>query len=318
MQFRTEVVIPSSDFKLSHQNKIMMIGSCFVENISAKLQNAGFDININPFGIMYNPISVLITLNELLNKKRYFSKDLFLHQGLYHSFSHHSRFSGSNPEAVIENINNQIDQSSRFLFHADYLFITWGTANVYFRLSDKNPVANCHKLPAKEFIHKRLTSTEITTPWQIFLNQLKEINPKLKIIFTISPIRHWKDGATENQISKSVLFVALDTLIQANEDVYYFPSYEIIMDDLRDYRFYAEDMLHPNYQAIDYIWEKFGNTYFNDETKEIIAEWTSIQQALQHKPFNPLSDEYNNFLKKAKERERTFIEKHNRNKKTDL
>ena len=308
MKFRTEINIPPSDFKISHQDKMMMIGSCFVENISEKLKNSAFRIDINPFGIVYNPISVLMTLKDILKQKEYTSENLFFHQEQYHSFSHHSRFSGTNKEAVITNINDRIKTANDFISNADYLFVTFGTSSVYYQAENEQAVANCHKLPAKFFVRKRIPVEEIVEQWHDFIIQLREINPKIKLIFTISPIRHWKDGAHENQISKSVLFLALDKLMQENE-VYYFPSYELIMDDLRDYRFYAEDLLHPNSLAIDYIWEKFGDTYFSSETKQLIKEWENIRQALNHRPFNPDSQEYKRFIEDAKKREAAFLEK---------
>ena len=308
MKFRTEIIIPPSDFKISHQDKMMMIGSCFVESISEKLKNSAFRADVNPFGIMYNPISVLMTLKDILKRKEYTSDDLFFHQEQYHSFSHHSRFSGTNKEAVINNINDRIKTANDFISNADYLFVTFGTSSVYYQTENKQVVANCHKLPAMSFVRKRIPVEEIVEQWHDFIIQLREINPKIKLIFTISPIRHWKDGAHENQISKSVLFLAVDKLMQ-NSEVYYFPSYELIMDDLRDYRFYAEDMLHPNSSAIDYIWEKFVDTYFASETKQLIKEWESIRQALNHRPFNPDSQEYKRFIEDAKKREAAFLEK---------
>ena len=308
MKFRTEIIIPPSDFKISHQDKMMMIGSCFVESISDKLKNSAFRVDVNPFGIMYNPISVLMTLQDILKRKEYTSEDLFFHQEQYHSFSHHSRFSGTNKEVVIANINDRIKTANDFISNADYLFVTFGTSSVYYQTENKQVVANCHKLPAMSFVRKRIPEEEIVEQWHDFIIQLREINPKIKLIFTISPIRHWKDGAHENQISKSVLFLAVDKLMQESE-VYYFPSYELIMDDLRDYRFYAEDMLHPNSLAIDYIWEKFGDAYFSSETKQLIKEWENIRQALNHRPFNPDSQEYKRFIEDAKKREAEFLEK---------
>lgn len=309
MKFRTEIPITPSEFEISHQNKILMMGSCFVENISAKLIDGGFNVDVNPFGIAYNPISVLQNLRDLIHKKEYTSNDIFLNQGVYNSFSHHSRFSHPDSEMVIQNVNLSIKHSSQFLKEADYLYVTFGTSYAYYLQSTGKVVANCHKLPANTFFRKRLTPQEIVQDWNVFVREIKDINPVLKIIFTISPIRHWKDGAYENQVSKSVLFLAVDELIKENENVYYFPSYELVMDDLRDYRFYSEDMLHPNSQAIQYIWEKFSEIYFSKDTLSLAKEWDNIQQAFKHRPFNSESEEYKKFLQNAEIRKREFLKK---------
>lgn len=309
MKFRTEVIVTPSEFTISHKDKITMIGSCFVENISTKLVHAGFQVNINPFGIVYNPVSAYIVIEEILQKKKYTETDLFFYQGLYHSFSHHGKFSGLNPESVIQNINTQIDSSYTFLLEGSYLFITFGTANVYYLSSTDSPVANCHKIPANKFYNQRLAPENIINSWNSLLKRLRQLNPAIKIIFTVSPIRHWKDGAHDNQVSKSILFVAIDRLMEANQDTYYFPSYELLMDDLRDYRFYTEDMLHPNSQAVDYIWSKFSDAYFAPHTKCLIKEWGSIQKAFYHKPFNHDSKEYQDFLEKAEHRKKVFLDK---------
>lgn len=310
MKFRTEITPPKEMFSIAHRDKIMMIGSCFVENISSRMQEAGFQLDINPFGILYNPISISNALYDLLNRESYSEADLFSHNGIYRSFSHHGRFSGIEKETVLQEINLQLKTSKEFLKKASYLIITFGTAKVYRLLSSGEVVSNCHKLAADRFSHELLSVTSIQNVWTQCLHQLQEINPRLKVIFTVSPIRHWKDGIHENQLSKSVLFVALNQILTDVSDTYYFPSYEIMMDDLRDYRFYKEDMVHPNSQAIDYIWQKFGNTYFSDATQSLIKEWESIQQAFNHKPFNPGSEEHRHFLQKAQARKTQFLQNH--------
>lgn len=307
MKFRTEIHIPSSGFTITHKSKIMMIGSCFVENISAKLLGSGFHVDVNPFGIVYNPVSVHRVLEDILRKREYQEEELFMHQGIYHSFSHHSRFSGLDPKQVIENINSRIGQSFLFLREADFLIITYGTANVYYQVDNGEPVANCHKLPSALFRNARLMPEDIFKSWGGLLPLLRKINPGIKIIFTISPVRHWKDGAHDNQVSKSILFVGLDKLISTHDNMYYFPSYELMMDDLRDYRFYAEDMLHPGSQAVEYIWSKFLDTYLTETTRSTLREWESIRQAVRHRPFNPESDEYRRFLEKTEERKANFL-----------
>jgi hypothetical protein len=308
MRFRTEITVPNAGLRISHQDKILMMGSCFVENLSSRILQSGFTAEINPFGIMYNPVSLAGGLYDLIDKKNYTSEDLFLHQGLYHSFSHHSRFSGADMESVLSRIHSSSVRSSEFLREVDLLVITFGTANTYRLLSSGEVVANCHKAPANRFQEERLTVNQITGQWNDLIKKLQTVNPRIKILFTVSPIRHLKDGAHENQLNKSVLLLAANELINANAACYYFPSYEIMMDDLRDYRFYAEDMIHPNPQAIDYIWEKFSQAYFDKTTMEFIKEWESIQQALNHRPLHPESEEYKRFLEKTEKRQKELFE----------
>jgi lysophospholipase L1-like esterase len=284
MKFRTEIIIPPAGFHLSHQDKLLMMGSCFVENSSVKMLQSGFTADVNPFGIVYNPASLAGGLQDLINRKTYTEKDLFLHEGIYHSFSHHSRFSGTTIKTVLEKINARITFSSEFLRQATVLIITFGTANAYRLVSSGEVVSNCHKLPAQVFDEKRLTVPQITEQWNKLIQQLQTLNPHLKILFTVSPIRHWKDGANANQLNKATLLLAIHELTSTNPQCYYFPSYEIMLDDLRDYRFYADDLIHPNSQAMDYIWEKFGDAYFDNKTREIIREYEKKQKTLNHRP----------------------------------
>jgi hypothetical protein len=309
MKFRTEIVVQDARLQISHQDKILMMGSCFVENLSSRALLSGFTVEINPFGIVYNPISLANGLSDLINDSIYTDKDLFLHRSLYHSFSHHSRFSGTDIEAVLNNINSKRILFSNFLRQANLLIITFGTANTYRLLSSGEIVANCHKLPAKWFKEERLTVNRIIEQWNSLIKNMRDQNPQLKILFTVSPVRHWKDGAHANQISKSILLLAVNELVNTNASCFYFPSYEIMMDDLRDYRFYTEDMIHPNSQAIDYIWEKFCLAYFDKTTMKLIKEWESIQQALNHRPLHPESDEYKRFLEKTEKRKQIFLER---------
>ena len=210
MKFRTEITVQSSDFKISHTCKTAMHGSCFAENMASKFLNAGFSIDLNPFGIAYNPLSLSQNMNRLLDNKPYFADELFKDNDVYHSFSHHSRFSGIDPNEVLSGINSRIEQSSAFLQKANLLIITFGTAYVYRLQSNGNVVSNCHKLPAKFFTYKRLTIEEIIREWNSLIVRLQTFNSSLRILFTVSPIRHWKDGAHENQLSKSILLLSID------------------------------------------------------------------------------------------------------------
>jgi len=284
MKFRTEISVPASDFKITHDCKIVMMGSCFAENMASKFLNAGFSIDENPFGIAYNPSSLSKNLNRLLYNRPFVADELFKDSGLYHSFSHHSRFSGTDTDDVLAKINSRMEQSLTFIRTADWLIITFGTAFVYRLQSTGEVVSNCHKLPAKLFTYQRLTIGDIVGEWNDLIARLQTFNPLLRIIFTVSPIRHWKDGAHGNQLSKSILLLAIEELLRNRSHCFYFPAYEIVLDDLRDYRFYAEDMLHPSSQAIDYVWEKFTETWFDCETLQKAREFEKLNRSLNHIP----------------------------------
>ncbi len=310
MNFRTELIISPSDFKLSHYDKILTIGSCFTENIGLKLEKSGFQTDINPFGILYNPLSVASAIETLISRKLFSQDDIFEYQGKYHSFSHHSKFSASTPDECLKNINEKITFSSGYLHKTSLLIVTFGTSYIYKLKETDQLVSNCHKLPANHFLYQRLDINEIVSAWDQLLYSLSEINPEIKILMTVSPIRHWKDGAHENQISKSILLLAIEELSQKYPFIRYFPAYEIVLDDLRDYRFYAEDMLHPSSSAVDYIWEKFGQTYFSAETIKEVKKYQEIRQALDHKPFNPDSEEYKSFLSQKTLQLNDFVKKY--------
>jgi hypothetical protein len=279
-----------------------MIGSCFVENVSAKMSDAGFKIDVNPFGVVFNPLSLSLNLNRLMDGKPYAGNELFRDKDLFHSFAHHSRFSGTNLLQTLEKINSRLEHSSAFLRKSGLLIVTFGTAFVYRLQATGNVVSNCHKLPASLFTHERISPENIVKEWNNLIERLRKHVPGIKILFTVSPLRYLKAGFHENQLSKATLLLAIEKIIHENPDTYYFPSYEIVMDDLRDYRFYAEDLVHPSAQAINYIWEKFSEAYFDKETQKIAREFEAIKQALNHKPFYPESDEYKKFMRKVEEK----------------
>jgi len=284
MKFRTELNIPKSDFKINLDDKIAIFGSCFAENISEKLSQAGFCIDANPFGIVYNPISLADIFHQIVDNKIYTENDLIKHDGVYHSFSHHSRFSSSDKNLVLEKINSRIKEAFIFLKTADYLIITFGTS-YYYRLAETGqPVSNCHKLPEKYFYRKRMSIEDIVSQWVWVIPALTDNNPNLRIIFTVSPIRHFRDGFHENQLSKSILLLAIEELIDIYPSCSYFPSYELLLDDLRDYRFYARDLVHPSDEAIDYIWEKFSDAYFDLSTKKMVDKYEKKSKSDLHRP----------------------------------
>jgi len=225
-------------------------------------------------------------LQILLQKKVYQSWDLFYYNDLWNSYMHHGKFSGISKEEVLDTINRQITESAEFLLKSDYLIITLGTAWVYQLKNSGQVVSNCHKVPSNEFVRKMLTVTEIVNSFELIINELRKINPGIKIIFTISPVRHWKETAHGNQLSKSTLLLAVNELLKQVSHTFYFPSYEILLDELRDYRFYADDMLHPSDLAINYIWERFSETCFSVNTQALLKKIDQINKGMFHKPFN--------------------------------
>ena len=295
-KFRTEIEIPSSDHKISHQSTVLLIGSCFSEHIGNSLAEYKFNVDINPTGIVYNPLSALSCLRALVENKKYLKEDLYETNGRYVSFDHHGSFSDPNPDECLRKINERIKKASDRLATTDYIILTFGTAWVY-RLADSGRVvSNNHKLPAKYFTRELLKKEVIISHYQELILEILKTNPNLRFIFTVSPVRHWKDGARFNMVSKSTLILAVHELTGLFETAEYFPAYELAMDDLRDYRFYAGDMIHPNSQMTDYIWEKFSQTYFTGETIKLIEKLESINRARDHKPFYPGTEEHKKFL----------------------
>ena len=299
MEFRTTIDIPVSSIRISHQSHLMMFGSCFAQNIGQALAKGKFDVNINPFGILYNPLSVSNVIRRIIKASMFSEDNLQLHNGIYSSFVHHGDFSALTPKDALDKINTSLRSAVESLHRMDTLIVTFGTAYAYKLKTTGEVVSNCHKFPASDFCRYRLSVDEIVDDWSSLIAELKEINPLLNVLFTVSPIRHWKDGAHENQLSKSTLLLAIDELNKKNEVVHYFPSYEIVMDELRDYRFYADDMIHPSRTAIEYIWDVFSVTYFDEKTRAIIRLWQGIRQALEHRPFNQKSEGHKQFLRQT-------------------
>ncbi len=297
MNLITKVEITPSIKKIKHQHNVLFIGSCFAENISEKLVDAKFNVCCNPFGVVYNPIS-LYNCFDLLDRKKTFSEnDLFFENGVWKSFYHHSSFCNTDKNVTLQNINNEIEKSSQFLKTVDFVFITLGTSWVYVHKALDIVVSNCHKVPAINFNRKLLSVNEVFESLKNIVEIIKKNNNNTQIIFTISPIRHLKDGLHNNNISKAILFVALNKLKEIYQNIQYFPAYEILIDELRDYRFYADDLLHPTKKAIDYIGELFSNSYFEAETINLNKKILEIKNAMLHKPFFPESNEYSTFMK---------------------
>ncbi len=296
MKFRTQIFTKKSEVSFNHDAKLLLLGSCFTENIGEKLGNSGFNINLNPFGIVYNPVSVAQSLTEIIECRKYSIENLVHGRGLWHSFNHHGEFSAVDENHCIENINQQIIKAHHDIFNIDYLLITLGTSHV-FRLSNEGSVvANCHKFPSSHFTEEYLGIEAIVSAMKLAISKLNSINQKVKIVFSVSPVRYLKDGFEANNLSKATILLAINELERNFDNVSYFPAYEIMMDDLRDYRFYAEDMLHPSSLAVDYIWEKFKSSYFTEETLKLISEIDAIKKMLGHTLLNPNSIESQQFI----------------------
>ena len=297
MHLQTEIHIKPFDCKLSHANKILMLGSCFATNIGERLADAKFNVCTNPFGVIYNPVSVANSIEILLENRTFTENDLRLHDDLYYNFCFHSSFSDVEKQLVLNKMNNAKLQGHEFIKNAENIIITFGSAIAYKHISTKKIVANCHKLPSCEFEKTHLSIEEIANLTNTAIRNIRAINSKANFIFTVSPIRYLSNGAHENQLSKSRLLLAVNEICNTNCNCFYFPAYEIMMDELRDYRFYADDMLHPSTLAIDCIWQKFANVAIADESIAIIDEIKKIQSAKMHRAFNPNSDAHKKFLK---------------------
>jgi hypothetical protein len=311
MDFRTCIDIPESDISINHSTRVMLFGSCFSENIGLKLMRHKFQIDVNPFGILYNPFSVSRSIRRLLSAESFSEADLVFNNELYHSLMHHGHFSATDKQTCLHNISLRFDKAVPFIQQTNLFLITFGSAYAYQWKENGEIAGNCHKLPADRFCRFRLSVEEITEEWEKVITMITAINPDAKLLFTVSPVRHWKDGAHENQISKSILHLAIDALQKRfGKCVSYFPAYEVMMDELRDYRFYDEDMLHPSSLAVDYIWNLFSETYFSDETRKVNDEWAQIRRALDHRPLHPKTEAFRHFTEGTAQKLEDFAGRH--------
>ena len=301
MQFRTQIPIPKSNFPIDYNSKIVSLGSCFAENMAEKLDYYKFQNNCNPFGIIFNPVSIEKMIYRIVNQIFYSENDIFFHNERWHCYEVHSDWSNYNAAEFLENLNAVLRTSLIQLFQASHIIITYGTSWVYRNTESNAIVANCHKVEQKEFKKEILSIETIEKSIQNTIGYFQIINPNVNFIFTVSPVRHLKDGFVENQLSKAHLISAIYQQLQTEHcklNTEYFPSYEIMMDELRDYRFYAEDMIHPSEVAIDYIWQRFSETTISEENHSIMNEIEIIQKGLAHRPFNPNSQSHMQFLSK--------------------
>jgi hypothetical protein len=311
--FRTPVVPLKGNFPISHKTPIMLLCSCFAENIGHELENFKFNIDLNPFGVLFNPVSICKSIERLIEGKIFGEDELFFFNDNWHSFMHHSRFSFPDKRICLQQINKRLELSTEFIRSAHTLILTFGTAWVFYHELTNQPVANCHKMPSGNFNRRILDIDSVVNDYENLFSSLKKLNEKLNIILTVSPVRHLKDGAEENQLSKSILLVAVHELCRKGYATY-FPAYEIVLDDLRDYRFYESDMVHPSDQAIEYIFEKFSNSWLNEDAIKLNVQIMDIKKATRHHPIFPDSKSFQtfskNYLKKiaALEKQYSFLD----------
>lgn len=305
MDFHLEFTPKSFAQKINHQQSLFLLGSCFTENIGTKLKQHKFSVLENPNGILFNPASIAKSVISYIKNKTYSETDLFYQNESWNSWEHHSRFSHPDKAACLQMINQSQQQSHQFLKNAQWILITVGSAFVYELVDGVTPlsingneklVANCHKVPTDKFNKILLSIDAVKGMLNEMLQELYAFNLAIKVIFTISPVRHLRDGFVENNRSKSTLIQAIHQLADEDERLQYFPAYELVIDDLRDYRFYAEDMVHPNYAATNYVWEKFVATCIDEPSQQLMKDINVINAAMSHKPFNPSSAAHRKFL----------------------
>lgn len=307
MEFRTKIPIQPQGPKIHYGSRILLLGSCFVENMGRQLDYYKFKTLQNPFGVLFHPRAISGFLGRVAKRTTFSRDDLFLHNERWHSFDAHSDMSGPDRETVLADLNSIIQQTHEFLQQTTHVVITLGTAWGYHHKDSGRTVANCHKVPQKNFKKELM---EATADISECVKCIQLINKEANIIFTVSPIRHIKDGFVENQQSKARLISGVHEVVSSGEQILYFPSYEIMMDELRDYRFYAEDMLHPNQTAVDYIWKRFAEAYIEPGTTEVMKEVEVIRKGLCHRPFNEHSQAHQKFREQLEDRIRSLEAEH--------
>lgn len=286
MEFRTKVTVPKAKRQLTHRSAILMLGSCFSDSIALRLRRRLFDVESNPFGALYNPASIHNAIERAVSNRRFTPDEMFQRDGRFYCFDSHTAISATDPLQLCDVLNGRFDSLQSYLAKADAIFLTFGTAWIFQHLESEHIVANCHKLPASQFRRRRLTLAETSRLIGDTIQMIRQFNPTTQIWLTVSPIRHLADGAHDNQISKSTLIMATAEAVEnaPTDTVGYFPSYEIILDDLRDYRFYAPDMTHPSDQAADYVFEQFSSAFFSEKTVAESCKYEKVVRLLSHRP----------------------------------
>lgn len=288
--------IPESSEKVRLKDQVFTIGSCFADNIGSRLRDYKFNVLSNPLGTIYNPYSIFKNIRLLLSEG--LDPDNFTKiRDVYFHWDTHSAISGTSLTTFKSLLEDRALESRQSLMGSQWLIITFGTMYVYRNIKANKIVANCHKAPRSDFERLALTSKEIIEDYFETLEVIRSVNPGMKVILTVSPVRHIRDGLIDNNISKATLLQAVKEIVSSDENTTYFPAYELMIDVLRDYRFYKEDMIHPNEQAVQYIWEQFIATYMDNEALKFIDQWTRIRKSLDHRPFHPDSSDHQSFLK---------------------
>ena len=311
MNFTTTIPISKSSNPIDYDSRIISLGSCFAQNIGEKFSYFKFQNTVNPFGIIFNPVSIENLISRVVNNQEFTENDIFFHNDLWHCFEVHSELSHSDKTIFLDRLNQILSDFHLQIFNSTHFQITYGTSWVYRNKSSNRIVANCHKVPQSQFDKEILSVATIEKSIQNTIDLIRKVNPNCYFIFTVSPVRHIKDGFIENQRSKAHLITAIQQILNSSAPfslasdpkssfLNYFPSYEIMMDELRDYRFYAEDMLHPSQTAIDYIWKRFSENYISEENFATMEEVSSIQKGLAHCPFNPNTASHQKFLNTLK------------------
>ncbi|MEX0812628.1 MAG: GSCFA domain-containing protein [Chitinophagales bacterium] len=296
--FRTELDPKDFPHKLAHSDGIVSVGSCFADHLSSKLQYYKFKVCARPYGVIYSPLVIAHNLRNTIAGVSFDERYLVQQNGLWHSFIHHGSFSAPDKNELLKRISESEKNLKQSLKSAKLLILTFGSSYTYFYKKEAFAVANCHKISAREFERILISHERSFAELNILIQDLEAFNPKLKILLSVSPVRHLKDGFHQNQLSKAHLLLACDQLVQAHDEVYYFPAYELLMDDLRDYRFYASDMLHPNDSAINYIWEKWVKAFISEKSKSLLKEIDAIQKGIAHRPLHSLPESEKAFAKK--------------------
>ena len=303
MKFRTEIEIAPLAEGLEHDAKIFALGSCFAENISERLAKAKFSVTTNPFGVLFNPLSIANAIERLDATRAFAVCDIEAGRENFFSFDAHSSLDGKSQTEAFANLNRAVAQGAKALSESDWVILTFGTAWIYEK--GGRVVANCHKQPASQFSRRRLSVAEIIERYDaLFEGVLRD----KKVLFTVSPVRHIGDGLQENSVSKAILRLAVEELVAKHENAHYFPSYEILIDDLRDYRYYGEDLAHPSKVAVDYVWERFCEVILSPKAQELLPRIAQIVSAAEHRPFNPEGEEHKAFCRKMLAKAETMHE----------
>jgi len=319
MELFTAVPIAPQQLSFDYNTQFALFGSCFTENIGKRLQHYKFNTLINPMGILYSPLSVADSLQRIFNKKQFTDADIHLLNEHWFSFHHHTKLNSPDKQTHLSKLNTIVDEAHQFLQTANVIIFTFGTAYTYQLIETGEVVANCQKVPQHFFKKTRSSVKQVIEIYEVLLQQLFALNEDLQVIFTVSPVRHLKDGFIENKKSKAILLLAIDYLTQQfNDKTHYFPSYEIMMDELRDYRFYEKDLLHPNETAIEYIWEQFCFSYVNEPTNNTLQQLGKMLQQVHHQPNNPSSTQHKQATQNLIERLQAFQEENNVNLSNEI